>query len=193
MFSSNVTLDQLYFEHFAVCLPEAFPFAFAEKQTTPAEKVEISAAVLKRFADYSKQNNCYTICPVYTSDNGKIFNSAVVFDRNGQKIGFYKKIHLADYEIKGGFTCGPLIQPVIKTEYGPIGIQICFDIEWDDGWTMLRKQHVACRSALQRDSKKIWQEDQDHELSRRGVDSYRKPVSRHKCQRCAEGIWPENS
>ena len=125
-----------------VCLPEAFPFAFVEKETTPQEKVEVSGVVLKRFAEYSKQNNCYTICPVYTSDNGKIYNSAVVFDRNGQKIGSYKKIHLADYEIKGGFTCGPLSQPVIKTEYGPIGIQICFDIEWDDGWTMLRKQEA---------------------------------------------------
>lgn len=33
-----------------------------------------------------------------------------------------------------------MFQPVIKTEFGPIGIQICYDIEWDDGWTMLRNQ-----------------------------------------------------
>jgi beta-ureidopropionase len=123
-----------------VCLPEVFPFAGVEKQTTPGEKVEISGRVLIRFAEFAKQNNCYTICPVYTRQDGKLFNSAIVFDRKGNRIGYYDKIHLADYEIRDGFTCGSLIQPVIKTEFGPIGIQICFDIEWDDGWTMLRQQ-----------------------------------------------------
>ncbi len=123
-----------------VCLPEVFPFANVEKQTTPQQKVEISNKVLSLFSDYSKQNSCYSICPVYTSHDGKIFNSAVVFDRNGNRIGSYDKIHPADYEIKDGIASGRLSQPVIQTEFGPIGIQICFDIEWDDGWTMLRQQ-----------------------------------------------------
>jgi len=123
-----------------VCMPETFPFNNVEKQTSPEERVEISDRILIRFADYSKENNCYTICPVYTSRNGKVYNSAVVFDRKGSRIGSYEKIHLTDYEITEGYTCGPLFQPVIETEFGPVGIQICFDIEWDDGWTMLRKQ-----------------------------------------------------
>jgi hypothetical protein len=32
------------------------------------------------------------------------------------------------------------MQTVIPTEYGPVGSQICFDINWDDGWTMLQGQ-----------------------------------------------------
>lgn len=123
-----------------VCMPELFPFANVEKKTTPDMRVEISERIVNRFAEYSKKNNCYIICPVHTRRNGKIYNSAVVLDRNGKRIGSYEKIHLADYEIKDGYTCGPLFQPVIPTEFGPIGIQICFDIEWDDGWTMLRQQ-----------------------------------------------------
>jgi beta-ureidopropionase len=123
-----------------ICMPETFPFANVEKQTSPGERVEISARVLKSFAEFSKQNNCYTICPVYIQRENKIFNAAVVFDRSGNRIGSYEKIHLADYEVEAGYTCGSLYQPVIKTEFGPIGIQICFDIEWDDGWTMLRQQ-----------------------------------------------------
>jgi beta-ureidopropionase len=123
-----------------VCLPETFPFTHVEKQTTPDEKVSISERALGRLSEFSRQNNCYTICPVYTRRNGKTFNAAVVFDRSGNRIGSYEKIHLAEYEINDGFTCGNIFQPAIKTEFGPIGIQICYDIEWDDGWTMLRKQ-----------------------------------------------------
>ncbi|MDO9256875.1 MAG: carbon-nitrogen hydrolase family protein [Bacteroidales bacterium] len=123
-----------------VCLPEAFVFSNVERKFTVAEKLQISENVLEQFAEFSKRNNCYTICPVYTSSDGKIYNSAVVFSREGEKIGIYNKIHETEEEIFKGITPGSLLQPVIQTDFGPIGIQICFDIQWDDGWKMLREQ-----------------------------------------------------
>jgi beta-ureidopropionase len=124
-----------------VCLPELFPFEFVEENLTLAKKVEISEKVLQQFAAFSKQNNCYTICPVYTSTNGKIYNSAVVLDRNGERIGVYNKIHQTETEVERGCgSDGALFQPVIQTDFGPIGIQICFDINYDDGWKMFRDQ-----------------------------------------------------
>jgi beta-ureidopropionase len=122
-----------------VILPESFPYV--PNKLTIGEKVAISDKVQEKLADFSKQNNCYTLCPAYTSANGKNYNSIVVFDRKGKKIGIYNKIHATEREIKNrGISCGSLSQPVINTEYGPIGIQICYDINWDDGWQMLRKQ-----------------------------------------------------
>jgi beta-ureidopropionase len=125
-----------------VCLPEVFPFENIDQQLTFQEKVKISDKVLLQFSDFSKKHNCYTICPVFTSSDGKIYNSAVVFDRMGKKIGQYNKIHETVGYIKGGVSCGALFQPVIQTEFGPIGIQICYDINWEDGWKMLRDQGV---------------------------------------------------
>ncbi len=49
-----------------VCLPEAFPFEYIEAKLSFAQKVEVSDKVLSQFAEFSKQNNCYTICPVFT-------------------------------------------------------------------------------------------------------------------------------
>jgi beta-ureidopropionase len=122
-----------------VVLPESFPWV--QNTLKIGEKVAISDKVQEKLSDFAKQNNCYTLCPAYTSGNGKNFNSIVVFDRNGKKIGIYNKIHATEGEIKNrGISCGELIQPAIETEYGPIGIQICYDINWDDGWQMLRKQ-----------------------------------------------------
>lgn len=123
-----------------VCLPEVFPFAYVDKKTTLQEKVEISQKVIELFASFSRENNCYTVCPCYTTRNGNIYNSAVVLDRAGKRAGSYEKIHLPENEINEGLTCGPLFQPVILTDFGTLGVQICFDIEWDDGWSMLRKQ-----------------------------------------------------
>lgn len=125
-----------------VCLPEVFPFEYVDKETTLKEKIEISEKVLEQFSEFSRQNECYTICPVYTSSGGRVYNSAVVFGRNGNYIGQYNKIHETTGMIKYGISCGALFQPAIKTEFGPVGIQICYDINWDDGWKMLNEQGV---------------------------------------------------
>ena len=123
-----------------VCLPELFPFEYVEAKNILQEKVEISEKVLEQFSEFSRHNSCYTICPVFTSSGGKIYNSAVVFDRTGKRIGQYNKIHETVGMIKAGVSCGALLQTAIPTEFGPVGIQICYDINWDDGWSMLRQQ-----------------------------------------------------
>jgi predicted amidohydrolase len=122
-----------------VVLPESFPYVPVKLKIE--EKVAISDDIQQKLSAFAKENNCYMLCPAYTTDNGKNYNSIVVFDRTGKKIGIYHKIHATTGEIRNrGITSGPLFQPVIETEYGPIGIQICYDINWDDGWQMLRNQ-----------------------------------------------------
>jgi beta-ureidopropionase len=122
-----------------VVLPESFPYVPNTLKIN--EKVAISGKVQEYLAAFSRRNNCYTLCPAYTSLNGKNYNSIIVFDRSGKKIGQYDKIHATEGEIKNrGISSGALVQPVIQTEYGPVGIQICYDINWDDGWQMVKKQ-----------------------------------------------------
>ena len=123
-----------------ICLPEAFPFEYIEAKLTFPERVEVSNKVLTQFSEFAQKNNCYMICPVFTSSQGKIYNSAVVFDRTGKRIGQYNKIHETIGYVKNGVSCGAMFQPVVQTEFGPIGIQICYDINWEDGWKMLREQ-----------------------------------------------------
>lgn len=124
-----------------ICLPEIFAFSNVNKTYSTNERMVISKEVTGQFIEYSKKNNCYTVCPAYISDEkGNIFNSAIIIDRHGNSIGTYKKIHLTEGELAKGLTPGPLLQPVIQTDFGKVGIQICFDILWDDGWGMYRDQ-----------------------------------------------------
>jgi predicted amidohydrolase len=123
-----------------VCLPEAFPFGMTEKKYTMGEKLEISVKAIEQLSDFSRLNNCHTICPVYTSAEGKNYNSAVFINRKGEKAGVYNKIHPTVDEIEAGISPGAVYQQPINTEFGPVGAQICFDINWDDGWLMLQKQ-----------------------------------------------------
>ena len=42
-------------------------------------------------------------------------------------------------EIEGQIMPGSAKPPVFKTDIGVLGAQICFDIEWYDGWRRLRE------------------------------------------------------
>ena len=123
-----------------VSLPEGFPFGGVEKEYSTSERVSESVNALKKLSEFSRKNNCYSICPVYTSENGKSYNAAVIFDRKGEKTGEYRKVHLTEGEIEKGLTPGPLSPPVFQTDFGTIGVQICFDMLWDDCWTTLRRK-----------------------------------------------------
>ena len=123
-----------------VCLPEVFMTTYVSKRMTLPEKTDISGELLKKLMAFALTNHCYIICPTYTRENGKIYNSAVVIDRQGNCIGEFRKTHLPDDEIALGLTSGPLQPPVFKTDFGTIGIQICYDLNWNEGWKALRQQ-----------------------------------------------------
>ena len=123
-----------------VCLPEVFMTYNVRKNMTLSEEADIHDKLLKEFVAFARKNHCYLVCPMYTRENNKIYNSAVVFDRQGTRMGEYRKIHPTQSEVERGIVPGPLQPPVFKTDFGVIGMQICFDIQWDEGWKALRQQ-----------------------------------------------------
>lgn len=179
-----------------ICLPETFPVSNINQSFKLSDKLEASDKALQLFSDYAKQHNCYIICPVVTSEEGKAYNAAVVFDRSGSRLGDYRKIHLTIGEIESGLTPGPLDPPVFKTDFGKIGIQICYDIYWNDGWDKLREKGAeivfwpSAFAAGQRVNTKAW------ENRYVVVSSTRKDTSKI-CDLRGEvitqtGIWDEN-
>ncbi len=70
---------------------------------------------------------------------GRVFNTAYVFDRQGNQIGKHRKAHLFDINIEGGqtfkesdtLTAGNR-GTVFETEFGPMGICICYDFRFPE-------------------------------------------------------------
>ncbi|HUV42066.1 MAG TPA: carbon-nitrogen hydrolase family protein [Sedimentisphaerales bacterium] len=123
-----------------VCLTELFAFMnTARKPPLSQAAEEAPGPICKRIGEYAKQHNCYVICPTHTKQNGRFYCSSVLIDRQGGVVGEYHKIHPTVDEIKNGVAPGVLKPPVFKTDFGTIGMQICFDANWYDGWRYLRK------------------------------------------------------
>lgn len=124
------------------CLPEVFHVANLKGGRPPVSETaeDGTGKLIAPFQTFAKTHSCYILCPIYTTEQGKYYNSAVVIDRQGDVVGEYRKMRLTVNEIKRGLIPGPSDPPVFKTDFGSIGIQICYDIEWQDGWTKLAEK-----------------------------------------------------
>lgn len=95
------------------------------------------------FAGVARRHSCYVIVPTYLRDstNAKYCsNAAVLVDRKGQVEGTYRKAHLVvagdGRTMEGGSRAGREL-PVFSCDFGKLGIQICYDMEFDRGWREL--------------------------------------------------------
>ncbi|MCP4614253.1 MAG: carbon-nitrogen hydrolase family protein [Planctomycetes bacterium] len=123
-----------------ICLPENFPCQCASKPSL-AEISEVPLGpVTNRFAEFARKYHTNVICATRTVEKGRYYNSAVVIDRQGKVVGEYRKTHLTGGEMRSGLTPGPIDPPVFDLDFGRIGIQICFDIEYLDGWQRLNQK-----------------------------------------------------
>ncbi|MEP7110465.1 MAG: carbon-nitrogen hydrolase family protein [Ferruginibacter sp.] len=133
-----------------ICLPELFATGGVEEQkplSVIAEDEKVPGPVTARIAAFAKKNSCYVVCPVITKNEGNFYNSSLLVDRKGSIAGVYHKMHPVKTEIfpnqdfiGGGVVPGAIDQPVIETDFGKVGMQICYDANWADGWDNLKKK-----------------------------------------------------
>ena len=123
-----------------ICLPENF--ATGGVSVSPAEDLAQpqDGPIAACIAAKARELGTNIICPLRLADAGRIYNTALVFDRSGEIAGRYDKIHPTDGEIAGGITPGARPPRTIDLDIGRIGIQTCFDLYWPDGWQSLGEQ-----------------------------------------------------
>ena len=72
-------------------------------------------------------------------------NAAVLVDRAGREAGTYRKVQLvvaADGKPMEGGSSPGREYPVFDCDFGKLGVQICYDVEFDKGW-----QDLAAKGA----------------------------------------------
>lgn len=120
-----------------ICLPEGY------LGHTNAECPEqIPGKTFDGLARLAGQYGIWVIAGLYVSqspDADGIYNCAVVIDRHGELAGCYAKVHPTIAECED-YRVLPGSEPtVVDTDFGRVGLAICYDIGWPEHWADLAR------------------------------------------------------
>jgi predicted amidohydrolase len=115
-----------------------------------ARSVSFEGDVEAAFTRKAREHSCYIVVPTYLLESKPkkmCSNAALLVGRNGEVLGTYRKIHLVVSldrgTMEGGATPGDAL-PVFDCDFGKLGIQICYDMEFREAWAEL----TACGAEL---------------------------------------------
>ena len=96
---------------------------------------------IKLMQDFAKKYQMVIVVPIYEEAmTGVYYNTAAVIDADGSYLGKYRKTHIpqvAGFWEKFFFKPGASEFPVFKTRYCKLGVYICYDRHFPEGWRAL--------------------------------------------------------
>lgn len=104
--------------------------------------VRLEGLVQETLGAKARQYQSYLVIPVILDEGSHYSNVAVLFNRQGEVAGVYRKLYpFADKNgvIEGGITPGVEL-PVFCCDFGKLGIQICWDMSYEENWIALSEQ-----------------------------------------------------
>lgn len=119
------------------CLPEMFNVvgtpalsgsASGDPSALLAAAEEFPGPIADAVAAKARQHHMNIIAVYLVRENGRYYDRAILFDRQGEIAGIYDKFNPTDYELEQwGLQAGSEL-PVFDLDFGRIGIMICYDM-----------------------------------------------------------------
>jgi beta-ureidopropionase len=127
-----ICFQELFYGPYFCQVQEAKFYEYAESVPGP---------VTERFARLAAELGLVMVLPVYEIEQpGFLYNTAAVIDADGTYLGKYRKHHLPHlpgFWEKFYFRPGNGGYPVFETAVGRIGVYICYDRHFPEGWRAL--------------------------------------------------------
>jgi beta-ureidopropionase len=127
-----------------ICFQELFygPYFCQVQDPQYYEYAEsVPGPTVERFSALAAQLGIVIVLPVYEEEQpGVLYNTAAVLDADGTYLGKFRKTHIP--QVKGFwekfyFRPGNLGYPVFDTAVGKVGVYICYDRHFPEGWRAL--------------------------------------------------------
>ena len=127
-----ICFQELFYGPYFGIIEDTKYYAFAES---------IPGPTVHRFTDLARELQLVMVLPIYEEEMpGLYYNTAVVIDADGRMLGKYRKHHipnLPQFWEKFYFRPGTQGYPVFDTAVGRIGVYICYDRHFPEGWREL--------------------------------------------------------
>ena len=127
-----ICFQELFYGPYFCQVQDAVFYDYAESVPGPTTE---------RFASLAAELGLVIVLPVYEQEQpGVLYNTAAVIDADGTYLGKYRKHHipqLPGFWEKFYFRPGNSGYPVFDTAVGKVGVYICYDRHFPEGWRAL--------------------------------------------------------
>ncbi|GAA5877284.1 hypothetical protein JCM16303_006228 [Sporobolomyces ruberrimus] len=133
-----------------VMLPEGCDFIGTPDEVRELSKPLEESTFLNAVRKQAKESSCWVSTGVHESSEveGRVYNSNVVIDSDGNIASKYEKIHLLDVDVQGGDSTqeselvleGKRLTDPVQTPVGKLGLQVCYDLRFPEGARVLRSK-----------------------------------------------------
>lgn len=129
-------------------LPEMFNCPYENEKFVEYAEYRENSYTLKKISDIAKDEDIHILAGSIpekvldkTSNADNIYNTAFLFDNKGNELGYHRKMHLFDIDVKDKIyfkesdtlTSGNKVTVIdTKSKIGKIGIGICYDIRFPE-------------------------------------------------------------
>ncbi|HZT28662.1 MAG TPA: carbon-nitrogen hydrolase family protein [Bryobacteraceae bacterium] len=123
-------VDRLVTRADVILLPEGITVVSTGK--TYAEVAEpVPGPTTARLGEMARRKRAYLVAGIYEREGTTLYNTSVLLDRQGRLLGKYRKVYIPREEMDGGLTPGS-DYPVFQTDFGKVGMMICWDLQYAD-------------------------------------------------------------
>jgi predicted amidohydrolase len=139
-----------------IVFPEVYPHLHARIEDWPTVAEEIPGPTCTRMMEVAAQEGLYILWPFVERRGEALYNTLAVLDRQGQIVGHYSKMFPTIGEMEAGVMPGTEAT-VVETDFGRIGMAICFDMNWRPLWEGLHanRAEIVFFSSMYRGSRQM--------------------------------------
>ena len=113
-----------------ICLPEGCTVVGTGKKY-PDVAEGIPGPSTQFLGELAARHKVYIAAGIYERDGAAFHNTAVLLGRDGKLVGKFRKVCLPDEEAAGGL-CPGNDYPVFQTDFGCVGVMICWDLSYPE-------------------------------------------------------------
>jgi predicted amidohydrolase len=121
-----------------LCLPEGMTVVGTGKSYVDVSE-PVPGPTTEKLGALARELRSYIVAGLYERVGPAVYNTAVLIDRAGKLAGTYRKTHLPREEWEAGITPGETY-PIFQTDFGKIGLLICWDVQFPEPWRALGLQ-----------------------------------------------------
>lgn len=117
-----------------VLLPEIWATGYFSFERYAAEAESLNGPLAQFLSAKAKQHGVWLFAGSFVEADGpSLYNTSLLFDREGRLVGSYRKTHLFRYGSREGeLLSGGDGAGVIETEFGKLGMTTCYDLRFPE-------------------------------------------------------------